>query len=62
MASTFALNVLQTLDHCFTATITISKGVSDSENRFIFIDKGAFGKQSDGGTIILYRVFHDFRA
>ena len=28
----------------------VSKGVVDSESRFIFIDIGAYGKQSDGGT------------
>ena len=27
----------------------VLQGVADSESRFIFIDIGAYGKQSDGG-------------
>ena len=53
MESTFALNVVQKLDHCFTITnnflSVVLQGVADSEIRFIFIGTGVFGKQSDGG-------------
>jgi len=28
----------------------VFQGVADSESRFVFIDKGAYGKQSDGDT------------
>jgi hypothetical protein len=55
MESTFALNVLQKLGHCFTVTNNIVfpvvlQGVSCSESRFIFIDIDAYGKQIDGDT------------
>ena len=40
------------------------QGVADSENRFIFTDVGAYGKQSDGGTFsgfIFYHFLEDFK-
>jgi hypothetical protein len=51
MKSTFALNVLPNVDHCFTNNFfsVELQGVADSESRFIFIDVRAYGKQSDGG-------------
>ena len=66
MESTFALNVLQKLDHCFTITVyfIVLQGVADSE-RIIFIDIGAYGKQSDRGTLFastLYHFLEDFES
>jgi len=62
MESTFASNVLQKLGHCFTITnISFSvalQGVADSESRFIFIDIGAYGKQSDGGSFSASTLRH----
>ena len=62
MGSTFALNVLQKLDHCFTITniffSVVLQGVADSESRFIFIDIGAFGKQMDGVTLSGSKLYH----
>ena len=61
MEGTFVLNVLQKLGHSFTITIFFSvalQGVADSESRFIFIDKDAFGKQSDGGTFSGSTLYH----
>ena len=43
----------------------VLQGVADSESRFIFIDIGAYGKQSDGGTFsasTLYRFLEDFES
>ena len=43
----------------------ILEGVGDSEGRFISIYKGAFGKQSDGGTFsgsTLYHFLEDFES
>ena len=34
------------------------QGVADSESRFIFIDIGAFGKRSDGGTFSASTLYH----
>jgi len=36
----------------------VLKSVTDSENRFIFIDMGAYGKQSDGGTFSASTLCH----
>jgi hypothetical protein len=36
------------------------KFVADSESRFIFIDIGAYGKQSDGGTFSASNLYHFF--
>ena len=47
MSYTSWITVLQ-LQRFFLSVV--SQGVADSRSRFIFIDKGAFGKQSDGGT------------
>ena len=61
MESTFALNILQKLDQCFTTTnnfFTVLQVVADSESRFIFIDTGAYGKQSDGGTFSASSLYH----
>ena len=47
MESTFALNVLQKLDHCFTIKnkfFIVLQVVADSESRFVFIYMGANGK------------------
>jgi hypothetical protein len=33
---------------------TALQGVADSESRFIFIDVGAYGKQSDGVTLLWF--------
>ena len=67
MENTFALNVLQKLDHCFTAKnnlfSVVLQGDADSASRFILIDVGAYIKQSDGGTFcgsILYHFLEDF--
>jgi len=58
--STLALNVLQKLVHCFTITIfsVVLQGVADSESKFISIDIGAYGKQSDGGTFSASTLYH----
>jgi hypothetical protein len=43
----------------------VLQGVADSESRFIFIDTGAYGKQSDGGTFsasTLYHFLEDFES
>jgi hypothetical protein len=58
--STFTLNVLQKLDHCFTITIfsIVLQGVANSESRFTFIDKGDYGKRSDGGTFSASTLYH----
>jgi hypothetical protein len=63
MESTFALNVLQKLGHCFTYNYkqflsAVLQGVADSESRFIFIDIGAYGKQCDGGTFSAFNLYH----
>jgi len=62
MESTFTLNVLQKLGHCFTTTnnffSVILQGVADSESRLIFIDIGPYGKQSDGGTFSASTLCH----
>ena len=54
MENTFVLSVLQKLDQCFTITnisfSVVLQGIADFESRFILIDTGASGKQSDGGT------------
>jgi len=67
MESTFALNVLQKLDHCFTITIffVVSQCITDSESRFIFIGIGGYGTQSDGGTFsasTLYYFMENFES
>ena len=69
MESTFALNVLQKLAHCFTITNNFSpellQGVAKYESSLIFIDIGAYGKQSDGGTFsasTLYHSLEDFES
>ena len=36
----------------------VLQGVADSESRFIFVDVGAYGKQSDGGTFSASTLFH----
>ena len=36
----------------------VLQGVADSESRFIFIDIGAYGKQSDGGTFSASKLYH----
>jgi hypothetical protein len=45
MESTFALNVLQKLDHCFKITIffVVSQGITDTASRLIFIDISGYG-------------------
>ena len=57
MESTFALNVVQTPDHCFIIGniffSVVLRGVADSESGFIFINIGAFGKQSDCDTFLV---------
>ena len=66
MESTFALNVLQKLGHSYNYKqffFIVLQGVADYESRFIFIDIGAYGKQSDGGTFsasTLYHFLEDF--
>jgi len=58
--STFTLNVLQKLDHCFTITnfSVVLQGVTNSESRFIFIDTGDYGKQSDGDKFSASTLYH----
>jgi hypothetical protein len=60
MESTFALNVLQKLDHCFTITIffVVSQCIANSESGFIFIGIGGYGKQSDGGTFSAFTLYY----
>ena len=41
------ITALQSQKNLFSVVL---QGVLDSESRLIFIDVGAFGKQSDGGT------------
>ena len=36
----------------------VLQGVADYESRFIFIDIGAYGKQSDGGTFSASTLYH----
>jgi hypothetical protein len=59
MESTFALNVLQKLDHCFTITnyffSVVLQDVADSESR---LDIGPYGQQSDGGTFSGSTLYH----
>ena len=65
MESTFALNVLQKLDHCFTITNNIFFCSITKRRRFIYIDKDAFGKQSDGGIFsgsTLYPILEDLES
>jgi len=57
------LNVIQKLCHCSTITNNffspvVLRGVADSESGFIFIDIGAYGKQSDGGTFSASTLYH----
>jgi len=56
------LNVLQKLDHCFINhkqfLSMVFQGAADSESRFVFIDKGAYGKQSDGDTFSAFTFCH----
>jgi len=43
----------------------VLQAVADSESRFVFIDIGANGKQSDGGTFFgstLYHFLEDFES
>jgi len=35
-----------------------SKCIADSESRFIFIDIGAYGKESDGGIFSASNLYH----
>ena len=37
---------------------SVLQGVADSKSRLIFIDKGAFGEQSDGGTFWGSALYH----
>ena len=68
MESVFELNVFQKLDHSLRLPNFFSvvlQGVADSESRFIFLDIGAYGKQSDGGTCsasTLYRFLENFES
>ena len=55
MSYTSWITVLQ-LQRFFLSVV--SQGVADSGSRFIFIDKGAFGKQSDGGTFSGFTLYH----
>jgi len=50
------------LDHCLTNFLfsVVLQGVADSESRFIFIDIGAYDKQSDGGTFSASTFYHFF--
>ena len=53
MESTFALNVLQKLGHFYNYKQffpIVLQCVSHSESRFIFVDIGAYGKQTDDDT------------
>ena len=38
--------------------LVVLQGVANSESRFIFIDIGAYGKQSDGGTFSGSTLYH----
>jgi hypothetical protein len=43
----------------------VLQGIPDSESTFIFIDTGAYRKQSDGGTYYastLYHLLEDFES
>ena len=37
---------------------SVLQGVTDSESRFIFIDIGAYGQQSDGGRFSASTLYH----
>ena len=60
--STFALNVLQKLEHCFTITnnffLLVLQGIAASESRFIVIDIGDYHKQSDCRTFSVSTLYH----
>jgi hypothetical protein len=61
MESAFALNILQKLDHCLqlqTFFYTELQVVADFESKFISIDTGAYGKQSDGGIFSASSLYH----
>jgi len=60
MESTFALNVLRKLDHCFTVEVFFLYYymVADSESRIIFVDIGVCGKQSDRGIFFTSTLYH----
>jgi len=40
----------------------VLQGVADSESRLIFMDIGAYGKQSDGGTFSASHFSEDFES
>jgi len=69
MEGTSAANVLQKLAPYFTITnnffFVVLQAVADSESKFIFVDTGACGKDSDGGTLAAsasYRFLEDFES
>jgi hypothetical protein len=41
-----------------TITNKVLKGIAHTESRFIFIDIGAYGKQSDGGRFSVSTLYH----
>ena len=60
MESTFALNVLQKLDHCFTITFffySIAR-CRILWSKIIYIHIGAYGKRSDGGIFFASTLYH----
>ena len=60
MESTFALSHTKAgplfYNHNFFSVVL--QGLADSESKFIFINIGAFGKQSDGGTFSGSTLYH----
>jgi hypothetical protein len=69
MGNTFALNVLQKAGslfyNCKQFFSRVLQGVADSECRFVFMDVGAYGKQSDGGSFsasTLHHFLEDFES
>jgi len=60
MESTFALSHTKAgpLFYNYNFFSVVLQGLADSESRFIFINIGAFGKQSDGGTFSGSTLYH----
>jgi len=61
MESTFALNALQKLDHCFTITVFFFYSITRCRifwKQNHFIDIVAYGKQRDRGTFYASTLYN----